>query len=215
MISQLIKSSFKLNWWSGGLFLLLIISFAINPIFSPANNTFETFYSLDTNIIFQNLSWILFYVLAMCWWLPSLQELNLQTQPIFLVRLPNRKLVSRLTLFTVVIASSIYSAIYIAIMVIVSQQTDLSFIVTAWLRILLSLSSLTILLIIISICSNEATSYVLGIILGLSCLFLKTNLFIITRLSEMVIWRQVTGLKILSVVFIWLNEFVEETGRGK
>lgn len=188
---------------------LLLQSFSVLP-FTYKNSIFYTFQSPTLDFIFQNLSWILYYLIGEMLILPNLEELMLNPNPMWRVRYPDRSKVFQMTLGRLVVTTISYNLVYFIVMGLCGGFKNLNLLLFLFVNVTLSFVAVTLLLLLISLLFTQALSWQVGIVLGIVALAFKTNFLLFVTTPDLnAIYLELITSVILIIVICFVNKKVE------
>lgn len=181
----------------------LLYEYCRTSSFSSAENIFNTFPAMTINFIFQNLNWILYYLVPLFVMIPVFKEFLLKQNVFVWIRKSN----SRLPVVLVgglILASSILYNLYFWVVVWILKIKTISvlFIFRLGLATTLSLIGITILILVLTMLLRGIVGELLTVVLFLVVLSLKTNWVILITTT--------LNLKFVSgILVIWIVILVE------
>lgn len=181
----------------------LLYEYCQESSFNSAENIFNTFPAMTSNFIFQNLNWILYYLVPLFAMIPVFKEFLLKQNVFVWIRKSN----SRLPVVLVgglILASSILYNLYFWVVVWILKIKTISvlFIFRLGLATTLSLIGITILILVLTMLLRGIVGELLTVVLFLIVLALKTNWAILITTT--------LNLKFVSgILVIWLVILVE------
>lgn len=206
------------NWMKIKLYklLLLVLSFILLAQFSltesisAKTNIFNTYHAPNLDFIFQNLNWILYYLVGELLILPRLEEILLAPNPMIQIRYPSRNKIFRTMIINLSFATVSYNLIYFVVIALCNKFQDMELIAWLFINAAVSFVAVTLLLLLISLLFTQTLSWQVGIVLGIFALAFKTNfLLFVTTPSLNVIYFELICSAILVVGIYFVNKKVE------
>ncbi|WP_412989258.1 hypothetical protein ACLJJ6_09755 [Pediococcus siamensis] len=181
----------------------LLYEYCQESSFNSAENIFNTFPAMTINFIFQNLNWILYYLVPLSVMIPIFKEFLLKQNVFVWIRKSNSRLPVVLVGGLILVSSVLYNLYFWAVVWIFKIKTiSVLFIFRLGLATTLSLIGITILILVLTMLLRGIVGELLTIVLFLIVLALKTNWVILITTT--------LNLKFVSgILVIWLVILVE------
>lgn len=189
---------------------ILLVQFSLTESFSAKTNIFNTYHAPNLDFIFQNLNWILYYLVGELLILPRLEEILLAPNPMIQIRYPSRNKIFQAMIINLVVATVSYNLIYFVVMALCNKFQNIELIAWLFVNATVSFMAVTLLLLLISLLFTQTLSWQVGIILGAFALAFKTNfLLFVTMPSLNAIYFELICGAILVVGIYLVNKKVE------
>lgn len=190
--------------------IILLAQIALTESFSSRTNIFNTYHAPNLDFIFQNLNWILYYLVGELLILPRLEEILLAPNPIIQIRYPSRNKIFCTMIINLGFATIIYNLVYFVVMALCNKFQNMELIAGLFVNATVSFIAVTLLLLLISLLFTQTFSWQVGIVLGIFALAFKTNfLLFVTTPSLNTIYFELTCCAILVVGIYFVNKKVE------
>lgn len=206
------------NWMKIKLYKLLLLAlsfvllaqFSLTESFSVKTNIFNTYHAPTLDFIFQNLNWILYYLVGELLILPKLEEILLAPNPMLQIRYPSRNKIFQTVVINLAVATLSYNLVYFVVMALCSKFQNLKLLGFLFVNATLSFIAVTLLLLLISLLFTQTLSWQVGIIFGLFALAFKTNLLLfVTTPSMTATCFELICSVILAIGIYFINKKVE------
>lgn len=190
--------------------IILLLQFCLTITLTTKTNVFNTYHAPTLDFIFQNLNWILYYLVGELLILPKLEEILLAPNPMMQIRYPSRNKVFQTVVINLAVATLSYNLVYFVVMALCSKFQNLKLLGFLFVNATLSFIAVTLLLLLISLLFTQTLSWQVGIIFGLFALAFKTNLLLfVTRPSMTATCFELICSVILAIGTYFINKKVE------